>query len=183
MKHIKSLVAAAAVALMAATSAQAAVEENTYFVLPTFNDGSLTQYFSFDNSGDAAVAGDTFVDTFLFNAPPPSSLIDFVAHIDLSKLPLPGVAFSGFSLFAPADGTTYSFDQSTVTTMAVVGKGLMLDSGTYALQLTGTYLQNGGVYQGAIQATMPMPVPEPETWALALAGLAFVGTVARRRLS
>lgn len=181
MKQLKTLIAAAAVALVAATSAQAAVEENTYFVSPTFDDGSLTQYFSFDNSGDAAVAGDTFIDTFLFNSPPPSSMIDFVAHIDLSKLPMPGLAFSGYSLFAPADGTTYSFSETVVSPLVVAGNGLSLDSGVYALQLTGTYLQSGGAYQGAIEATMP--VPEPETWALALAGLAFVGTVARRRLS
>jgi hypothetical protein len=68
---------------------------------------------------------------------------------------------------SPADGFTFNG----------------LAAGNYALNVLGFATgATGGFYAGGF-VTQTTPVPEPETYAMLLAGLLFVGFVARRRQS
>jgi hypothetical protein len=61
---------------------------------------------------------------------------------------------------------------------ATPAAGFGLTPGVYTLTLTGTNSASRGSYGGNLALT---PVPEPETYAMFLAGLGFVGFLARRR--
>lgn len=179
MKLMQKLALSAALCagFFASACANAATETNQFFVPATFGPWT-TQYFTFTNSapGVDRLAGDTFVDDFIFNAPPQLSAVDFYALADLSQLPSVGLQFSDFKLFSQADGTTYDFSSKVQTPFFMSASGLILDSGVYTLEIDGQILQNGATYSGMIEA-----VPEPGTWALALAGLAIVGFMGMRR--
>lgn len=89
-------------------------------------------------------------------------------------------------------GMLYKIDNLTVTvvnnvTKSVVssfaGNGVeysaLVAPGAYSLTVAGDAVGNvGGLYVGSLTLA---PVPEPETYAMFLAGLGFIGAVARRR--
>jgi hypothetical protein len=83
------------------------------------------------------------------------------------SLTLGPVTFSGGSV-----GTTYTFTGNTFSFANVA-------AGTYSLSASGSV--SGGGY-GLIAAQVAVtPVPEPESYAMMLAGLGFMGAIARRR--
>ncbi|MEO8992513.1 MAG: CHRD domain-containing protein [Nitrosospira sp.] len=77
-------------------------------------------------------------------------------------------------------------DASNYNPAFIAANGNNVD-GAFSALLTG--LNTGGAYSNIHSTTFPMgeirgflaPVPEPETYAMLLAGLAIIGTVARRR--
>lgn len=95
----------------------------------------------------------------------PSFDVTAVLGFDIGS---PGAAFAALVLEGSGDAKTGIYS---------------IDLGTGAATLLGTY-GIGGLSSGASQLqglTVAAPIPEPETYALMLAGLAAIGTVARRR--
>jgi hypothetical protein len=184
MKIEKIAVLAAAFAALAGPIAdvRAATETSVNFVMPDdsadTNEPSL--FFNFANAamdGDW-ISGDSFVDQFLFNLPQ-AAAISFSSAAQ-SETAGPQVSFSGFELIpANGDPVSYAFGSSTVTSSFMTGAGLVLDTGTYDLVLSGTFLASNGAYGGTIVGTSA--IPEPGTWLLMLGGIAAIAATARRR--
>ena len=89
-------------------------------------------------------------------------------------------AGSGAKSTVESLGTIYS--QSAGKTKATASNNsFQLGAGSYWLDITGnTNGLIGGAYSVALNA-IPAPVPEPETYAMLVAGLGLMGTIARRR--
>ena len=183
MKLIKTLALAAALAVAGMGTAQAAAEPANYFFLPPAptsipgnNDISISfaSFIAHDPAPAARLAGDTFDDFFIFNVPDSRDISFFAANTSF------GLLFSSFNV-APAYGlgTSANFTTGASVGHFVNGGGVTLDSGSYQLELTGTYLKTGATYFGQIDAAA-LPVPEPESWALMLTG-GMVALLARRR--
>ena len=113
------------------------------------------------------VGSGLFVDTYTFSLTDPGMVF--------------GGAFSnfisGFQVELFSEGFT-SFGVDTNPTDGFSFEGL--GAGSYALQFAGFSTSPVGVYGGTVLAATA-PIPEPETYAMLLAGLLFVGFVARRR--
>ncbi|SFW16217.1 FxDxF family PEP-CTERM protein [Nitrosovibrio sp. Nv17] len=102
------------------------------------------------------------------------------------------LTFIGYAV----DGTFANFGHAS-TFPGIVSDGVAdgfvsqtfsLDAGTYSLVVGGATYAGAGTSAGnrayGFSATLDVaPVPEPETWAMLLAGLGLVGTIARRRSS
>jgi hypothetical protein len=188
MKLFKTLALAAALALAGLSSAHAAVESGVTFLTDTESGdpGDLTKLFYFDDTAlfdsnsdigglETRTAGDTFDDYFIFNIPD-DAFISFTALADLATGL--GISFTQFDLVASGFGDVPDFTTGATTGLFVTGGGVELTSGTYALELQGTFLLDGGDYYGVLVAA---PVPEPTHWALMLAGIGALGVIARRR--
>ena len=123
-----------------------------------------------DNTSAAfgqVVGSGLFVDTYTFTLDNPGMVFGgaFANFVQGFQVELFGAGFTSFGVDAtPTDG--FSFEG--------------LSAGSYALQFAGVSTSAAGVYGGAVSATTA-PIPEPETYAMLLAGLLFVGFVARRR--
>ncbi len=190
MNHFKKLALAAAVALLAASGAQAAAEEDSVFLLVNSTEnvpGVFTGTYAIDSlgadiNGNAVgprKAGDTFVDDFLLEINDAQDVSFFVAAngVKSGRKVIPGVTFSGFVLTDLTGSTVFDpidFDFESHS----IGANWMLQSGTYDLEFWGTIGANGGGYSGELDTT---PVPEPTGWALMMAGLGAMGMLARRR--
>jgi len=184
MKIERFAVLAAAFAALAVPVAdvRAATETSVNFVMPddSGDKNDLSLFFNFANTpmdGDW-ISGDSFVDQFLFNLPEAAAIsFSSAAQSDSAG---PQVSFSGFELIpANGDPVSYTFGTSTLAASFMTGSGLSLDTGTYDLVLSGTFLTSNGAYGGTVVGTSA--IPEPGKWLLMLGGIAAVAASARRR--
>ncbi|WP_179958421.1 FxDxF family PEP-CTERM protein [Chitinimonas arctica] len=82
------------------------------------------------------------------------------------------------TLFGPNGATAWTY-MSTNKSQILSYDGA-LSSGAYSLVVTGLAGTIGGKYAIEMNASAD-PIPEPETYAMFLAGIGLIGTIARRR--
>ncbi len=171
MNHLKKLALVAALSLFGLSAAHAAA------VFVPADPGQPGQTDLIWDLGNATFGnhakGSTFDDFFTFNVPDSES-VEFTA-----QSVGPGVKFEGFALYITADGTLLDLDILPTPALSLSGGPWSLTSGTYTLELAGVFTKRNGTYTGFIDGTPA--VPEPANWALMLAGLGAMGTLARRR--
>jgi hypothetical protein len=168
-----------------AAFASATMYTSTTFVPADFDHPGTLKTFAIDgynlvdddtNKLIMGSIGDTFQYDFLFNLPDETSAFAF--HVNAGN---GGVAFNGASFgFFPLDdyGSMAGFIKSA-SASSVSGYGY-LDSATYDLRLTGSYLANGGGFSGEASA-VSVTVPEPMSLSLVGLGLAGIAGLRRRK--
>ena len=140
--------------------------------------------------GGFAPAG-SFVDIFVFSLPATSStgysVINFAPTGFSGSL---NTAFSSLTLISDPDGVLASADDTVISHSNGINANTLsftassLPAGNYYLQVTGFASGTfGGLYTGAVGASVATPVPEPESYAMLLAGLGLIGGAALRRKS
>lgn len=138
----------------------------------------------FDDDNTAVITGKpakgSFLDEFLFEVPFAQSTVSssLTTSINGNK----NIDFSSITI-TNGSQTLYSFTQTafdaTGAEQWTLNNALLSAGTTYHLLLAGTSAVGGTRYSGDLSAVAA--VPEPSTWAMALAGLAAVGAIARRR--
>jgi PEP-CTERM motif len=153
--------------------------------------GPLPTSVIYGNTFASASTGVTFFDDYIFTIPN-GSVNSVTSSINLDSIlglnNLQARLYTGNAHYtgpaAPgtlmsAWGTTVNYSP-TVSATTVVLNPLLLNAGTYTLQIRGTVVGTaGGSYSGVLN--LAPPVPEPETYAMMIAGLGLVGFAARRR--
>jgi len=153
-----------------------------------------------DSFGGFHAVQNTFFDSYWFSLATPlyssGSLISVEsATRDIAGLTVQlyksSVSFdSGLTLATLTSGipVPYSLVDTLVgSPFAKFGAG-SLNAGTYFFAVSGTgtgslVLDGKGQYSYSVTVDPALPVPEPETYAMLLAGLGLMGTIARRRKS
>lgn len=167
------------IASMFAATAIAAAMSTSAFASTGGDLGSLPPSASFSNT----VAG-AFTDVWTFNLDAPSVVAASLTNVEVSFNGGSGFGgiqgfsawLNGVALFGPTSNV--SSDNITVRTQVLAG-GTQLVPGMYELKVSGTGVSGGSAsYGGNIVAA---PVPEPESYAMLLAGLGVMGTIAMRR--
>ena len=188
MTIISKLALSAALAFGAVTCAQAATEYTTFdlvnstenvpgvytgtYAINSITGASPTDLFG--NPVAALVAGDFFVDDFVFTIQD-DQYVSFYAVSTFN--PIPTALFQSVTLYDFVGGV-YSPIDSIDSPISLFEDGFALHSGAYALEITGQLLANGGGFNGVLTTT---PVPEPSSLALMLAGVGAMFSLARRR--
>ena len=169
----KSLLFTATAALLAAAGS-AYAEVHPLGIISPVNGESF----------EAVVEKGEFVDFFKFTLASDVRSASF-AILDSFGSNRWDVNFNSLALYSNTDGSLYSGDEALVTaTYGDTGKGMFFDfgalsAGKYFLMASGEGLgTRGGKYDVFINVTA---VPEPESFAMMLAGLGLMGTIARRR--
>ena len=136
------------------------------------------------------LAPGAFYDIYKFTLPANSSstysVIDFPIGASFKTI------WSGGALSSNPDGIVGNTDDDAIPGASMVsslgGKKLSLTmgplaAGNYYLSVVGMATgTSGGLYTGSITMNPPVtPVPEPESYAMLLAGLGIIGTIAVRR--
>lgn len=169
----KKTVAALVLGFGVVTSSSAMATAYTHDVT-IGNVGSSYQYVSaYQYDADT-----TFNDIYRFTVTEP---IRAVAYVNDVVLTFSGTTFSNiedFSVNLYGDSWNYNLDESADSTAdSKVASGLIAP-GQYSLIVSGRTAAVGGMYTFAAATA---PVPEPESYAMLLAGLGLMGTIARRR--
>ena len=160
------------------------------------NLGSISAPFSVSYGNSFQAPQNQFYDDYQFSLSPAGSLNTFAATIDLGNFlsidNLQARLYSGAGPFVSTTQTPLIQAWSTAITVApgitgesVVISPVVLDAGTYTLELRGNVNgSNGGSYAGVLNLSPDVsPVPEPATLAMMLVGFGIVGSagIARRR--
>lgn len=179
MKHLKTIAAAALIALGAGTASAASCTSS--FALGSMGPpgaqllgnaftsvGDFTDCYSFTLASSAVALGLTLEFEGIYNI---SSALDIdITKISLSGGTLASAVSSGIDAFIPG-GTFFGFSG--------------LGAGTYELAIAGSVTSKpyGGQinYSGYNGVLTTAPVPEPETYAMLALGLVAAGWSARRR--
>lgn len=181
MKHFNKTLLAAALALACCTNAYA----DSFFVSadPGTVPGVSTMTWSFNDIavGTSHAVGGAFDDLFVFNVPD-AETVSFDVEAFNKSVDFKG---SNYKLWGGAGiafgGSSDLLDKEKVTTKyAFDGGDYSLTSGTYVLEVKGTYTKYNGFYDGQITG-IAAAVPEPSSVLMLLAGLAGIAGVARRR--
>jgi hypothetical protein len=186
MKSLSAKLVLATSLALAALSAQAAV--GTQAAPNVINLGAIVSPATVTYANVfTAPTSQKFYDDFTFMLSPASSFSNITASIDLgsffgidnisvrlfegtSPFSLPALVQAWSTPFNAAPGVTGSVSVINVASLA---------SNTYTLEVRGDVVGTlGGSYTGSLNV---VPVPEPETYAMLLAGLGIIGTIARRR--
>lgn len=138
----------------------------------------------FDDDNTAVISGKpaqgSFLDEFLFEVPFAQSSVSssLTTSINGSR----NIDFTSITI-TNGSSTLYSFTQTafdaTGAEQWTLSNAQLTAGTTYHLLLAGTSAVGATRYSGDLSAVAA--VPEPSTWAMALAGLAAVGAIARRR--
>jgi PEP-CTERM motif len=183
MKLLSKLLLTTTLALASLASYADTITNLTISALPT----SVT----YGNTFASASTGTMFFDDYIFTIPNGSansvtSSINLDSILGLGNLQarlytgsthqtgavVPGTLMSAW-------GTTINYSPSVSATTVALNP-LLLNAGTYTLQIRGTVAGSaGGSYAGVLNLTAP--VPEPETYGMLVAGLGLVGFTVRRR--
>lgn len=172
MKTIKKALSGLLVAGCAATGAANVFAapvydyQDTLFVPADAGGPGTLQTWLFGAGGAGVRAGQTFSFDFLFNTPPSNPTTWFGFQVGGNGVSFDDAVF--YALGLPPSlvpGYRFSFSGTRVD-----GHGF-LDSGTYDLLLTGTFLTDGAAFLGRAVDDIA-PVPEPATLGLLFAGAA-----------
>jgi opacity protein-like surface antigen len=162
---IKKLILAAALATLGSTAAIA----DTYTAPGVINVGQTQTAFFNHTAG-------SFFDTFNFSIGSGGTLSTSAVSLSLSNLlDISGLTGNLWNNSHPNGTFNYGTFAGNNTTFSFGP----LAAGDYHIDFTGNATGVvGGAYAAAVSVSA---VPEPETYALLLAGLGLMGTVARRR--
>ena len=180
MNILKKSALVASIALAGMSSALAA---GTFVPMDSGPAGDFENSWSWDSAAFAenGVSGTKFGDYFIFNVPEDEYVSFSALGAGVTFRPPYNAGpndFSGFALWSlGADGSLIDASVGH-TAHSIEGGEWVLYSGTYELDLGGSFTRNGGTYKLDIFGS---PIPEPSGWALLLAGLGVTSLLARRR--
>ncbi len=129
-------------------------------------------------------AGVTGVDTFFFQLSAPSNVGAGATNVLIGANPIFVFPAFGATLYDDVtNGLLGTFSSSATVTAQNLSLSGLLGSGSYRVDVAGTGGLAGGAYLVSLSnnGAPVTPIPEPESYALFLAGLGLIGTIARRR--
>jgi len=167
MHSIKAL----ALAVMLVTAGGAQAQGQLTFPMVPMDPGAPGQsYNTWSILSGAQASGTTFDDFYGFNLPDAESVSFTIGAAGNT----PTVDFNrgGYAFYVLADLTPVVFNPVSDDELALTGGNWVLASGTYLLEVAGTFI-NDGAYAGQITG---QPLPEPADLLLAVTALgAMVG--------
>ena len=176
--NAKKLLTAAAVAAALSSAGLGAAHASTKTEAISFV-GDVATF------ADLTVTGSDFTDYFTFALPASYDLSSTVTSgfIKVNKVKTDRISFTEFNLYSGTVGTGSLVASGALTDPSSSEWSLdvaNLTAKQYYLQVTGKTTDGlSGNYSGNIN--LIASVPEPESYAMLLAGLGLMGTIARRR--